>query len=189
MTTNFRVAFLRGINVGGHRVKMDELRRLFEQMGFANVSTFIASGNVIFEAPAKKLDEARIESVLREALGFEAPVFVRTREELAAIVAHRPFAKKDLDNPDFRLHVCFLRGALSEEQQSALTTFETAMDAFHVQGREIYWLCRGPLNQSLAKWPQIEKKVTGPATARNITMLRRLTGKWNPIVRQGPDSA
>ena len=46
------VAFLRAINVGGHLVKMDELRGLFEALGFSNVETFIASGNVIFDSKA-----------------------------------------------------------------------------------------------------------------------------------------
>ncbi|MCC6187963.1 MAG: DUF1697 domain-containing protein [Anaerolineales bacterium] len=46
------VAFLRAINVGGHVVKMDMLRRLFTRMGSARVETYFASGNVVFEAPA-----------------------------------------------------------------------------------------------------------------------------------------
>ena len=48
------IAFLRAINVGGHTVKMAELKRLFEALGFTNVETFIASGNVIFDSSAKK---------------------------------------------------------------------------------------------------------------------------------------
>ena len=47
------VAFLRAINVGGHTVKMDQLRRLFERLGFSKVETFIASGNVIFESASR----------------------------------------------------------------------------------------------------------------------------------------
>lgn len=53
------IAFLRAINVGGHNVKMDELKKYFESLGFSNVETFIASGNVIFEASAK--DAAKLE--------------------------------------------------------------------------------------------------------------------------------
>jgi uncharacterized protein (DUF1697 family) len=168
------VAFLRGINVGGHRVKMEDLRGVFEVLGFSNVSTFIASGNVIFEAAPAKVGEPRIEAALREALGYEVPTFVRTPDDLKDIVAHRPFPQSDLENPDFRMHVCFLRHAPDGDRIQALRSFETSTDAFHVHGREIYWLCRGMLNQSLAKWPQMEKRVTGPSTARNIAMLRRL---------------
>lgn len=168
------IAFLRGINVGGHRVKMDVLRRVFEDLGFSNVSTFIASGNVIFEAAARQVSESRIETALRGALGYEAPTFVRTPDDLKTIVAYRPFAAKDLENPDYRLHVCFLRRELDTDRIQALPSFETPIDTFHARGRELYWLCRGPLNQSLVKWKQMEKRVPGPSTARNITMLRRL---------------
>ena len=47
------IAFLKAINVGGHNVKMDHLKRLFVKMDFKNVETFIASGNVIFETKSK----------------------------------------------------------------------------------------------------------------------------------------
>lgn len=167
------IAFLRGINVGGHRVKMEQLRTVFEELGYSNVSTFIASGNVIFETP-RKVSEQRIEAALREALGYDVPTFVRTPDDLKAVVAHRPFAAQDVENPDFRLHVCFGRHALDKSQAELVRSFETPVDAFHVLGREIYWLCRGPLNQSQVKWPQLEKRVPGSFTARNITMLRRL---------------
>ena len=62
------IAFLRAINVGGHTVKMDVLRQLFESLGFANVETFIASGNVIFESKAGNVKalEKKIETCLQE---------------------------------------------------------------------------------------------------------------------------
>lgn len=168
------IAFLRGINVGGHRVKMDVLRGCFEDLGLGNVTTFIASGNVIFDGPPKPPREDAIERHLKMALGFEAPTFLRTPAALMDIVSHKPFAAEALENPEFRIHVCFLRSPVPHEHEEMLRSFETKMDAFHARGREVYWLCRGPLNQSLAKWSQIERQGTGPATARNITMLRRL---------------
>ena len=154
---------------------MDDLRRYFEELGFTNVTTFIASGNVIFDGPGKTPREDHIEGHLRSHLGFDAPVFLRTPEELTEIVSQKPFSIDDTENPEFRIHVCFLRSAPPPDHQETLRSLETKMDAFQVRGREVYWLCRGPLNQSLAKWTQIEKRATGPATARNVTMLRRLT--------------
>src|SRR5918994_5060517 len=88
------IAFLRGINVGGHQVKMDAVRRTFEALDLDNVATFIASGNVIFETGDPGGDPAdtevaaltaRIESHLRAALGYEVPTFLRTDSELARI--------------------------------------------------------------------------------------------------------
>ncbi len=74
------VAFLRAINVGGHTVKMDYLRMLFEALGFSNVETFIASGNVIFDSKATsaKALEKRIEHCLAEALGSRSGRSVQT---------------------------------------------------------------------------------------------------------------
>ena len=87
------VAFLRAINVGGHTVKMDQLRSLFEALSFSNVQTFIASGNVIFDSKSKstKALEKKIESHLQDALGYEVATFIRTTSELAVIADYKPF--------------------------------------------------------------------------------------------------
>ena len=87
------VAFLRAINVGGRRVKMDHLRKLFEALGTSNVETFIASGNVIFDSEADdpRVLERKIEDHLQESLGYEVATFVRSTSELAGIARYRPF--------------------------------------------------------------------------------------------------
>ena len=86
------VAFLRGMNLGGRRIKNEELRAEFEPLGFDDVASFRASGNVIFAprgSEAKLTSE--IEAGLGEALGYEVPVFLRSAAELSAIAAHEPF--------------------------------------------------------------------------------------------------
>ena len=91
------IALLRAINVGGHTVKMDQLRTLFAALGYANVTTYIASGNVIFETPPTSTEalEAQIERHLRDALGYEVITFIRTAEELATIADYAPFPPSD----------------------------------------------------------------------------------------------
>ena len=83
------IALLRGINVGGHRVKMDRLRGLFEARGFEDVATFIASGNVIFSSDS--VDAASlgrdIEEHLENELGYEVATFIRTPAEMTATSA------------------------------------------------------------------------------------------------------
>lgn len=87
-------AFLRGINVGGHTiVKMDELRKVFESLGFRNVKTVLASGNVLFEAhdmDAMALSQ-KISGKLEDLLGRKITVVVRSVEGLRALVAKEPF--------------------------------------------------------------------------------------------------
>ena len=87
------VAFLRAIDVGGHTVKMDRLRSLFETLGLGEVKTFMASGNVLFDSASKSVDamESRIERHLHEALGYQVATFARPFSTLPAIAASHPF--------------------------------------------------------------------------------------------------
>jgi uncharacterized protein (DUF1697 family) len=104
------VAFLRGINVGGHhKIPMPALKKAFEAMGFKNVRTILASGNVVFEPAGKKDEdlEATIVRGLAGAFGFPVPVLLRSIREIAALVAVDPF-KGLAPSPDTKLYVTFL---------------------------------------------------------------------------------
>ena len=173
------IAFLRGINVGGHRVKMDHLRELFEALKFANVSTFIASGNVIFDASSTDAAalEKQIELHLKDALGYEAHTFIRTPSELAAVAEHRPFADADMDAAGYSIHVAFLRDAFGKETQKKLLAMRTSFDEFHVHGREFYWLCRGRFSDSLVPGPLLAKTISVSVTMRNVKTIRKLAAK------------
>ncbi|MHC4925531.1 MAG: DUF1697 domain-containing protein, partial [Planctomycetota bacterium] len=90
------VAFLRGMNLGGRRLTNEELCEAFRDLGFEEVTAVLTSGNVIFRsesAPTEELIE-RLQTGLREALGYEVPVFLRTAEEVATIAAARPFEEE-----------------------------------------------------------------------------------------------
>jgi uncharacterized protein (DUF1697 family) len=175
-------AFLRAINVGGHTVKMDRLRGLFEAMKFRDVSTFIASGNVVFDAPGKARDpaglERRIEEHLARALGFEVATFLRTPAELVAITAHPPFPYRELESERDRLHVILLRAPLGAVATDRLLSLRTEADDLHVQGREIYWLCRVPFADSPFARAPLEKTLGMPSTARNVTTLRKMAVRY-----------
>ncbi len=103
------IALLRGINVGGHTVKMDALRRLFADLGLANVRSYIQTGNVFFDADEEERPvlRRRIEGHLQSALGYAVPVCLRTVEELERVVALDPFTGVAV-TPDVRLSVTFL---------------------------------------------------------------------------------
>lgn len=171
------VALLRGINLGKRRIKMDELRALFEQLKFADVATFIASGNVLFTA--KTADErkltSQIESHLKKSLGYEVDTFLRTRSEIAAVAAFRPFAVPELENPANTIHAGFLREALSAAQARQLIACRTEVDEFCVEGREFYWLCRIKSHESKAWNSAAMKALKLPtSTMRNLTTVRKL---------------
>lgn len=169
------VALLRAINVGGHTVKMDRLRSIFESMRFADVETFIASGNVLFDTRAadRSALERRIEQRLEQELGYEVGTFLRTGQELAAVCACRPF-----DDPDKgRLSIAFLKTAPHAAAAQRLLRLSTADDMLHLRERELYWLRLGnPMESQIWRTP-LEKLIGTPATMRNVTTVRKLAAK------------
>jgi uncharacterized protein (DUF1697 family) len=110
------IAFLRAINVGGHNVKMEELRGLFKALGFSNVETFIASGNVIFDAKPDRTRnfEKQIETYLQKSLGYGVATFIRTDSEIAEIARYKPFDEAKLQIAQ-ALNVAFLAEPLQAE--------------------------------------------------------------------------
>jgi uncharacterized protein (DUF1697 family) len=171
-------ALLRAINVGGHTVKMKELCTLFEAMKLSNVRSVIASGNVLFESRAGAAPlETRIEAALQKALGYAVETFLRTPEELDAIVAHDPFAGNDPVLEGHRVHVLFTRSPITADERKQVLALATDYDDFAVFGREIYWRTRGNSSDSTitpAMWARAFKR---PTTARNITTVRKLAEK------------
>jgi uncharacterized protein (DUF1697 family) len=173
------IALLRGINVGGHRVKMDRLRALFADMGFRGVETFIASGNVIFSSEAS--DQAaladRIEQALQEGLGYAVPTFMRTPSEVEAVAGYDP-RTGHADSPDGSLYVVFLKQPPDNAMRARFTPLESSFDRFAFDGREIYWSMAGKLSASPLFGTGLEKAVgAAPCTLRNITSVRRLVDK------------
>jgi uncharacterized protein (DUF1697 family) len=171
------VAFLRGINVGGHKVEMGELRRLFEALDLDDVATFIASGNVIFEsrAAAGPLTK-RIEKHLREALGYDVPTFLRTDAEVARIAEHEPFS--DLEDGGTS-YVAFLDRRPPASARRAVAALSNDVDHLAVRDREVYWHIRGRLMDSTLGTAGLEKALGSVRTTlRNVNTVRRLAAKY-----------
>ncbi|MDQ2920516.1 MAG: DUF1697 domain-containing protein [Acidobacteriota bacterium] len=175
------VAFLRAINVGGHTVKMDHLRSLFQAMGFSNVETFIASGNVIFDSKTKatKALENKIECALEADLGYQVATFIRSMSELAAVAQYKPFHEAELNTDGNVLFVGFVADNPSEESKRRLLSSTTEVDDFHIYGREVYWLCRKKLGDSDFYGPKFEKTLGMPATLRNSNTVVKIALKYS----------
>ncbi len=171
-------ALLRGINVGGHRVKMDRLRELVEVLGFEHVETFIASGNVIFSSVSRDVPamEERIARRLREALGYEVPTLIRTQSELESIATFEPSEPALTDQS---VYVIFLTEAAGVDLRRNLDSLSTDTDRFEFAGREAYWLIRGKLSESPLFGMGLTKMTGGVLTTmRNMTTIRRLVAKY-----------
>lgn len=170
------IAFLRAINVGGHTVKMDRLRGLFESLGFANVETFIASGNVIFET--KERDKVKLEykiaAHLERELGFAVDTFIRTPQGLAEIKKRCPFEAKKKDDI---VSVVFLDQRLSTEQISLLKAAKNKFNDFAAPSSEVYWL-RLNKDDSIFLKSSLEKILKVSATLRNMTTVNAIIEKY-----------
>ncbi len=171
--------FLRAINVGGHTVTMQQLRKLFESMGFSDVETFIASGNVIFNSAHRDshLTERLISKKLKESLGYEVDAFVRTREELAAVEAFRP-SSDDRIASALSYHVGFAGDAFDKSDQKKIEAFSTDLDDLRAEGREVYWVAQTRFSDSKVSSAALEKALGRKATFRNINTVRRLLDKY-----------
>jgi len=173
------VALLRAINVGGHVVKMERLRALFEALQLTNVETFIASGNVLFDAAARDASalERRIERHLEAELGYEVATFLRTPAELGALAALDPFGTVR-ETPPRKVYVTFLREPPPTAYVARIESFHSDEDELKVIGREMWWACRTSIVDSPFGKAKPDKTVVG--TARSITTVRKLAAKAAP---------
>lgn len=170
-------AFLRAINVGGRTVKMDRLRAHFEELGFGGVETFIASGNVVFEASRGTAPalEKRIGDALREALGYDVETFLRSRAELAAIAHAAPFGRE----PAGTVYIGFLRAEPAAAARDTLMAFGNEVDEFRLIGREVYWLARKGMSRTTFSGARLERTLGMTTTLRNTNTIERLLRKYD----------
>lgn len=173
------IAFLRAVNVGGRVVQMHSLKKIFESLGFVEVESFIASGNLAFYSKGVKGLDSKIEVALQRALGYEVRAFVRTLDELEAAAAHAPFPERDA-----AAFPTYLVGFLSKELDAAgverLSLLSTKEDLFHVRGREFWWLSKHHQARPAITGRQLEKALGQPTTLRNVNTIRRMAERYQP---------
>lgn len=174
------VAFLRGMNLGSRRIKNEELRRHFEEMGFEEVATFRASGNVIFSAPGREAEAKlaeRVEAELDDRLGYDVPVFLRSIEEVTAIAAQKPFAAKQVERSKGKLQVSLLKRKPSAAAKKKALALASDEDLLAIEGRELYWLPSGGLLESNLDLKAIEALV-GADTRRTMGTIEQIAAKY-----------
>lgn len=173
-------AFLRGINLGGHNVKKDQLISIYESLGLTGVGTFIASGNVVFDKPTGSLAtlEKKAEEAFRAAIGYEAATFIRTPAQLKAIVKNRPFDGRGPETGG-TLHVGFLKKKPTADQLKALKAYEDGINEFHVDGTTLYWLTNtARFSDSGLDGKKLEKELGQQTTFRSIKTALNVIEKW-----------
>lgn len=174
---NRYIVLLRGINVGGHKkILMADLRNLFEDLGFTNVRTYIQTGNIIFDYPAKDNNitlARKIEKKILNCYDFEVPVMVRTNEELNDIVNNNPYWKKKEISID-RLHLSLLEKTPTVENLDKLKAVDYSPDQYFILNKCVYLYCTNPYHNSKLSNNYIENKLKTKATTRNWKTILKL---------------
>jgi uncharacterized protein (DUF1697 family) len=173
------VAFLRGMNLGGRRIKNEELKAEFEALDFSDVNCFRASGNVVFvaeEGDEVKLT-ARIEAGLRDALGYEVAVFLRGAVELRAVADREPFEATALKASKGKPQIAFLQTKPKLAVRKRVLALSTDDDRLAIEGRELHWLPKGGLSESELDLKAIAADL-GPTTVRTKGTVDQIAAKY-----------
>ncbi|NQU33219.1 MAG: DUF1697 domain-containing protein [Bacteroidetes bacterium] len=175
MTTYISV--LRGINVGGKRkILMADLKKLYLSLGFQNITTYIQSGNVIFDYPTST-DNENFENNIQEAIlqlyGFDVPVIIRKSEELQQIFNSNPFIKTE-DFDINKLHLTFLKKKPEKENIDGLALIDTSPGKYQIIDKDIYIYCNGRTIDSKLTNKLFENKLKVRATNRNWNTVTKL---------------
>ena len=166
------IALLRGINLGPkRRVPMADLRELMGELGYEDVRTVLASGNVVFTGAKAKARE-KLEAALADRYGFNVDVVLRTMKELHAVVDAEPYGKQ-VDNHS-RYFVVFLPTEPNPEALEALEAQDFAPDKFQANGRELYAWCPEGMQDSALMRALTKADVAETATVRNMATVRKL---------------
>jgi len=169
------VALLRGINLGGKvMVKMEELRKTFEDLGFENVKTYINSGNVAFDttkaAEAKLAD--KIEAAVEKQVGRPVAVMVREQKDIERILKNNPFDGQYGSHKE--MHVLFLKEPMPKEKGEQLQESALPGERYEIRGREIYNHLPHGVAGSLLTKGFFEKKPKVSYTGRNWRTVEKL---------------
>ena len=171
-------AFLRGMNLGGRRVTNAELCAVLVDVGFENPAAFLASGNLVFDAPRTKPAQiaARMEKGFREALEYEVPTFLRSADEVRAIAARDVFAKERAKSRG-KLQVMLLMEKPAPAARRRALALATDEDRLELDGRELYWLPQGGILESELDMKGLDKAL-GLMTTRTFRTIERLSAKF-----------
>ena len=174
------VSLLRGINVGGHKkIRMEELRGIYTAAGFAEVKSYLQSGNVVFatDDPDRARIAARLETAIAEALGHDVSIILRDGADLQRVFTGNPFLTTRNEDPT-KLHVTFLAQPPSATDLAELTVPAGGDDEFQIVGQEVYVFCPNGAGRTKLTNNLFERKLHTVATSRNwktVTALHAMT--------------
>ncbi len=171
------LSLLRGINVGGKSLKMDALRKIYEDRGAERVRTYIQSGNVLFEFSSPeagvKAFSDRVKSAILKQFKFEVPVLTLKTDRLKDVLNKNPFLKRSNIDPS-KLHVTFLASKPNQALVAKLEALPAGKDELCCIADRIYLYCPGGYGETKLSNQTIEKTLSVEATTRNWKTVNAL---------------
>jgi uncharacterized protein (DUF1697 family) len=166
---------LRGVNLGAsRRMKMDDLRAVYESLGLTGVRTYVQSGNVVFRAP-RAITAKRIEDAIEKRFGFRSTVVLRTPEELQDVVARNPFQEFEPS----KLLVWFMVDDPGEAARVRVRALDAPPEKLYADGRELYIYFPNGQARPTLNMTAVGKAIGGDGTGRNwntVTKLLEIAG-------------
>lgn len=172
---NNYIALLRGVNVSGKNIlKMAELREVLEKAGFLNVSTYIQSGNIIFQSnESSKALKSKIEELIATQFGLTVPTLILTIEELKKIAENNPFIATPDTNQDMVYYV-FLFDQPEAAHVTKLESMDISPEQIVVADNMVYFFPVKGYGKSKLSNNVFESKLKVKATARNHKTVNKL---------------
>lgn len=167
------VALLRGINVGGkNKLPMRVLMDFFERAAVEDVDTYIQSGNVVFSAaqPRVKAAIASVEGMIRDEVGLDVPIVLRSAKQIGTMVDANPFAGQPIEH----LHVGFLQKAPTAAKAKSLDPGRSPGDEFALVGSHIYFRCPNGLARTKLTTQYFDSRLDVVMTVRNWKTVNKL---------------
>jgi uncharacterized protein (DUF1697 family) len=167
---------LRGINVSGQKkIRMADLRNLYESLGLKNVQSYLQSGNVVFdseEQDANNLSKS-IEAQIEQQFGFFVPVLMRTGDDFCGLIESKPFSKERSADPS-RVLVTFLYERPDQSKFEGLSIPENETCKIVLEEDVIFLHCPDGYGRSKLSNNYFEKKLNVIATTRNWKTVNAL---------------
>ena len=163
------ISILRGINVSGQKlIKMADLQKTYQKLGFGSITTYVQSGNVVFtekKATPKEL-AASITKQIAKDFGFQVPVIVFSINTLKQIIASNPFIK-DRENDTAFLHVTFLSSPPPKFDEKTIEEKKQSGEAIAFTNMAVYLYCPNGYGKTKLTNSFLETKLQVSATTRN----------------------
>lgn len=170
------IALLRGINVSGQKkILMKDLIVLFEKGGFEEVSTYIQSGNVLFDSEMTSVQDLQreISQLIRKKYKFDVEVLVIGMDYLKSVIDKNPFVKKkDFDAK--KMYVSFLNDKPTKERLTELSKITSGADQWEYENLQLYFYCPDGYGKTKFSNNLVENKLKLIATTRNWNTVHEL---------------